>query len=150
MGKTTIQSLIDTNLADTSNIEATEHREVEHALLNEMYGTVVSDTQATTNVLTANTPASRLYDVKIVKQGRKVTITGFIKNTSGSMLNNARFFSINAGEYTKDANDIVCYGTKRSNALAIRLTLEGQELWLRALIGNNDTVDFELTYFTNL
>lgn len=149
MGKTTIQSLIDTNLADSSNIEASEHREVEHALLDELYGTVISDTQATTNFATAIS-SSRKYDIKVVKQGRKVTVTGYIKNTTGSMLNNAKFFTINAGELTKDANDIVCYGTKRSNALAIRLTLEGQDLWLRALIGNNETIDFELTYFTNL
>lgn len=146
--KNTTQNLIDTNLADASLVEASEHREVENALLNEVYSDVINDTQDTTSVVTANNPATRKYDIKIVKQGRKVTVTGFIKNTSGSMLNNAIFFSINASEFTKDTNDIVCYGNKRSDGLSTRLVIEGQDLWLRALIGNNETVDFELTYFT--
>jgi len=37
--KTIIQTLINTNLADSSTILASEHREVEIALLNELFPT---------------------------------------------------------------------------------------------------------------
>lgn len=89
--KTNIQNLINTNLADSSSITASEHRAVENSLLNELYPTPVYETQATTNTITAkNATINNLnYDISIVKQGRLVTISGILWNNTGSIIDDS-------------------------------------------------------------
>ena len=85
--KTTITNLINSNLADSSTILASEHRAVEIALLDAIYPTPISDTQLTTNVVT-KIGTKFTYNLQFSKVGRNIHICGNINNVSGSVLNN--------------------------------------------------------------
>lgn len=103
--KTNIQNLINTNLADASSITASEHRAVENALLNELYPTPIYESSESTNTITSKNSAiaTNLYGVSIVKQGRLVTISGYLTNNSFNILNNSSwFFEIINSEYFPD------------------------------------------------
>ena len=84
--KTTITNLINSNLADSSTILASEHRAVEIALLDAIYPTPISDTQLTTNVVT-KIGTKFTYNLQFSKVGRNIHICGNITNVSGSILN---------------------------------------------------------------
>lgn len=147
--KTTLSSLIATNLASGSPIPASKHREVETALLNELYGTAVNDTQATTNVLTADDAATKEYTVEIVKQGREVTISGFIKNNTASMIAGEVFFTINVGDYTQNATVKTFFGNLQTTGANVRMALGASTLTLIDTIGAGATVFFNVTYNVN-
>ena len=83
--KTTITNLINSNLADSSTILASEHRAVEIALLDAIYPTPISDTQLTTNVVT-KIGTKFTYNLQFSKVGRNIHICGNITNVSGSVL----------------------------------------------------------------
>ena len=83
--KTTITNLINSNLADSSTILASEHRAVEIALLDAIYPTPISDTQLTTNVVT-KIGTKFTYNLQFSKVGRNIHIYGYITNVSGSVL----------------------------------------------------------------
>lgn len=96
--KTTITNLINTNLADSSTILASEHREVEIALLDAIYPTPLVDTHLTTNVLTSILSGVE-YKLTFTKVGRMVHVNGFITNTSGSIFSLEMFANITNSEY---------------------------------------------------
>ena len=98
--KSQIQALIDANLADASNITATEHRAVETELLNAFYPTVSTVTQADTSILTLNSALAGTveYELNVCKVGRLVTITGVIYKQSGSS-SVVPFFEITNSDY---------------------------------------------------
>ena len=83
--KTTIENLINSNLASGSNITASEHRAVLNIILNELYPTPISDTQATTNVVT-KISNNFTYNLQFSKVGRNIHVCGSITNISGSIL----------------------------------------------------------------
>ena len=97
--KTDIQSTINTNLSDASNIQAVEHRAVEDALLNEMYKVAtVKDTNLTTNVITLN-DANFEYNLTFKKQGGLVYVYGYVSNVTSNLLNGGNFAEITNSEY---------------------------------------------------
>ena len=83
--KTTIENLINSNLASGSNITASEHRAVLNIILNELYPTPISDTQLTTNVVT-KIGTNFTYNLQFSKVGRNIHVCGIITKVSGSSI----------------------------------------------------------------
>lgn len=89
MNKTQITNLVNTNLADSSDITAEEHREVELALVDELYADKIDDvTLSNGNVLAIATGISGLisFSIESIKRGNDITMSGFIKNISNSII----------------------------------------------------------------
>lgn len=79
-------------------------REVSNALLDELYPTIVSETDLTTNTITTKNSVNTdlHYDIAIIKQGRNVSIKGNITNASGVIISDGadeQFFEITLAEY---------------------------------------------------
>jgi hypothetical protein len=83
--KTTIQNLIDTNLASGSNITATEHRAVLNTILNELFPTSDTYIVATGDVQ---------YNLTFTKVGNKCTLSGSIANSANSIIGGVKLFDI--------------------------------------------------------
>ncbi|MCP4984847.1 MAG: hypothetical protein GY928_01920 [Colwellia sp.] len=87
--KAEAQTLIDTDLASDQPITAVLHRNVlkddEYSLLSNMYADEIIDTQITQTVFTPNQDCS--FDLNILKQGRKVTISGTITANEADVVN---------------------------------------------------------------
>ena len=150
--KTTIQSLIDVNLADASSITAAEHRAVENILLSELYPNTIFETRASNTITNENTNVgftTNDYQIYIVKQGRKVTIYGTIINGSGSIVGettSAWFFDITNNEY-KQKTGTYAYGNVRASNGNTWVSLVDNKLFCSS-IAQFQTYYFTITYFT--
>ena len=93
--KVTIQNLINSLIrSNPSLIDKTEHADVEDALLLNSYGNIINETRTTTSHTSRITNPNLLkpniiYNIFIVKQGRLVTIKGFILNQTGAIVSNS-------------------------------------------------------------
>ena len=81
-----------------------KHRNSMLEVVNELYPTIVSETDLTTNTITTKNSINTdlHYDVAIIKQGRNVSIKGNVTNASGSIVSNGtneEFFEITLAEY---------------------------------------------------
>lgn len=89
MKKSEIQSIINTNIRNNvSLIDKNEHADVEDALLNSLYGVsnqITSD-DLTDTILNKITSFNIIYNLNIVKIGGFVSISGFIGNFTGSLI----------------------------------------------------------------
>jgi len=148
--KSAILTLINTKLSSGSAISASEHREVEVSLLDNLYPIEVNETHATTNVITErNLVNTNLqYDVKIYKQGRTVFINGFIKNNSAFAVNDY-FLTIVGTEYlpalvTYSGNKYIANSNLPSTSLSLNTTNNR----LNAVVPANTTVIFSISYPT--
>jgi len=83
--KSTIQTLINTNLASASSISAVEHRAVVDSLLNELF-------PATTNYTLAT--GDFQYNLNFTKSGNFCLVQGFFKNGSAFSINGENLFTI--------------------------------------------------------
>jgi hypothetical protein len=150
--KNTIQSLINTNLADASTITASEHREVEYSLLNEIYPTVAFETRASNSITNENSNVQFVtndYQINIAKQGRKVTIYGTIINGSAFIVGdtlNAWFFEIVNSEYLQKTGTYA-YGNVRASNWSSFVYLNNNKLFCNG-ISQFQTYYFTITYFT--
>lgn len=145
--KTDITNSINT-IDDGGLNTAAEVRATLTTLKDNAYGSVILDTQASTNVVTADNATDRQYSISVLKQGREVTMKGFLKNNTGFMIAAEVFFTINAGEYTQDSNVITFYAKKQTDGSNVRCALGASTLTLIDTIGANQTIFFELTYYT--
>ena len=98
--KTTIQNLIDTNLASGSDITAIEHRAVLTSVLNNLYPTTQIETNETGVITTSN--ANFSYTLNFTKIGRLVYVTGVANNRSGVILSGVDVFAFNDTEFMPD------------------------------------------------
>ena len=98
--KATIETLIDTNLASGQPITAVLVRDTlkddADSLLENFYPTEVTDTESTETYLTLTTPASATFDLKILKVGRRISISATV--TASASITNLGI--ITAGELT--------------------------------------------------
>ncbi len=105
--KTTIQNLINSLIrSNPALIDKTEHADVEDALLLNSYGNVINETQLVNTITTENASNPLLeYNVFFCKQGRKVTIKGFLVNNSPLVIGYeaSHFFQIVDSEYLPSA-----------------------------------------------
>lgn len=138
--KTTIQNLIDTNLASGSNITATEHRAVLTSILNNLYPTPLIDTHLTTNVLTAS-GANFEYQLTFTKVGRLVHVVGFLTNVSGSILDIEDIATISNTEYRPFASFLITGQNESGTTLLIEVGTD--------FLAINSTLGVGETYFIN-
>lgn len=95
-----IQNLIDTNLADESDIHAVEHREVENAFLGQFYDNVITENSGNPPVILSPMQANLTYSIRIKKVGNIVFMSGRIWKHSGAAINQtSNLFDIIDSEY---------------------------------------------------
>jgi len=152
--KSTIQTLINTNLADSSDILASEHRAVENALLNELYPDIVneSDSGVDFNITDKNTINTDLgYNIYIIKQGRLVTIKGEIINNSEIIISDEAdnyFFEIIGSDYIPHVDSSEYWQPSIDiSGVAVPIKIVNNKLYL-ATASSSPILNFSLTYFT--
>lgn len=145
--KTVIQELINSLIRTNTLIDKTEHADVEDALLLNSYGNIITDTQATTNVFTADDAISKQYNLKIVKQGRFVNISGTLTKNSVGIIELEYWCAITNSEYLPN-NDHEFWGTLENGA-PIRLVLysTGQML-IWSPLGASEVINISTVYNT--
>jgi hypothetical protein len=148
--KATIQTLINTNLADGSSITASEHRAVENSLLNELYPSNIYETQGSNTITTENT-SNFGYQIHIIKQGRLVTITGLIINNNSFIVGNNIgnwFFEIVNSEFFQITSNPSAMGFLRGDDIyGGYVELRNNKLYCTFISGYS-TLNFQLTYTT--
>lgn len=130
---------------------ASEVRTVFTNELNNAYGTVSTETfQNLTNVTPNTTPtiSGKFYALKMVKQGRCVSVTGNISNTTGGILSNVKWFDIDAGEYLPDSTSVIVFQAFTNTGTIVKCSVVGGEVNVLGSIGNNITIQFNFQYFT--
>jgi len=151
--KTVIQGLISSLIrTNPSLIDKTEHADVEDALLDSLYGTVISESNLTVNTITEKnlTHSGLTYDINILKQGRKVSISGKIKNTTINIvapLDGYYFFKIVDSEFLPNPTTT----TAKYSAVDIDYLEFGgvdKTEFYSGAIGAGQTVTFNIEYFT--
>ena len=73
MNSVDLNNLIDTNLADNSDIKPSEHREVEQEIVNAVFGEIL---------VYSNTVTGVLYNITFEKRGSLCYVSGTIKNNN--------------------------------------------------------------------
>ena len=141
--KTTITNLINSNLADSSTILASEHRAVEIALLDAIYPTPISDTQLTTNVVT-KIGTKFTYNLQFSKVGRNIHICGSIKNVSGSVLNSVEdILEVTNAEFEPYTSYSFIGSNTNGN---VNLSFSSDALTLASSMGVGETIIINQTY----
>ena len=153
--KTSIQSLINSNLADNSAILASEHRAVENSLLNELYGTIIQETYSgITDIRTNTEPTSddNFYNLRFVKQGRKVTVIGSLINKQTTISSGTKFFKIINSEFYQATDMQIIHkmnGISENDQRNIFLSFNtDNELICSTSLGIGENINIEITYFT--
>ena len=165
--KQSIINKVDTDLASNSNIEATDHRGVLHgasdSLIDNFYGIELID-ENTGGVLSSNVITSvstdLAYKMFITKSGSTVNITGFIRNSSGTILPaNTLFFTITNNEYKVKSSSGInpyqvvvvasSYNTTFATFDVDRVVLQNDELRVTQAVAINSILRFSLTYNTD-
>lgn len=142
--KTSLLSAINAQL--TAIITQAKHRLSMSLMLDELYPSVINDTQATTNVLTASNATDRTYNLRIVKQGRCVTIKGRLKNATDEIVSNVDFATITTSEYLP-SETTTYYGFGELGQ--VRFTLDvGGVLSVVSAMGGSSEIEINFTYFT--
>jgi len=155
MSKTLIETLIDTNLASGTAITATEVRAVlkddTNSLLNTFYPNEITDTQATESVLTLTTPLSANFNLRILKPGRKVsiscTITGLIAITNIGVITAGEFTATTGRTYYATG-----YETTVPEAKQLSIVNSGgiTTLLISPALGIGEIVNFTIFYNSNV
>ena len=154
--KATIQNLINSLIrSNPSLIDKTEHADVEDALLLNSYGNIISETRTTTSHTSRITNPNLLkenitYNIFIVKQGRLVTIKGFIHNQTGAIVSSS---DINDFIFEIVDSEFFPYESLTDTKFPVvqggYVTLNSSEkkLYFNQL-GAGDLVTFNIQYFT--
>lgn len=104
--KASITSKVNADLADSSDITATEHRSVLHtddnSFLEAIYKTpIVDNSSGTTSITTSN--ANFNYEAKFTKVGNLITISGTISVIS-SQPSNSTIFTLTDTDYSASSD----------------------------------------------
>ena len=151
--KTTIENLINSNLASGSNITASEHRAVLNIILNELYSDVILQDTTLTEILSPLT-SDISYKILISKNGNNVNINGFIRNVGSSAIAEGfELFDIVDTEYRQrvplDSFTVVRGVTQIPNVILVFKI--NNKIALGSIgLGFNETIYFNFNYKTNL
>lgn len=146
--KTQITTEINT-IDDGGLNDAAEVRGVLGVLRDNLYGTQVSDTNASTNVVT-EVASGKNYALNLTKQGRFVDVDGKITNATGSLTGiNESWFTITTTEYEQNATVRFITGTSKIDGSNVRFVLSGQTFSAIEPMANGEIVDISFTYNTN-
>ena len=142
--KTSLLSAINAQL--TAIITQAKVRLASLEIVSELYPSVINDTQTTTNVLTASNATDRTYNLRIVKQGRCVTIKGRLKNATDEIVSNVDFATITTSEYLP-SETTTYYGFGELGQVRFTLNAVGV-LSVASAMGASSEIDINFTYFT--
>ena len=124
--KANLISAINTFL--TAVINPTKHRSSMSTLVDNIYPTVIYDTNSTTTVFT-KADNDFIYDIKVAKVGRLVNICGSFTNDTESAISNQKLADITATEYQTDSLVVNHYVPAISTSgLTIFLSLVGTSI----------------------
>jgi len=96
--KTQIETSITTNLADSSDILASEVRETLELIVDNVYPTAVTDNN-TSETYTTKAGTNITYSITLFKQGNFPAIKGTITNSTFSTLSSQNVFTWKDNEY---------------------------------------------------
>lgn len=153
MNKTDINNLIAT-IDDGGVNSAAEVRAVLEGYRDNDYGDIINENSSMVGVVTEKSLNPNVfYTVSIVKQGRKVTISGAVYQNSGSILNgsglNDYVFKILTGDYTPDTSSIWIKPAINATTNEITsLNFDGSKLRITGMFPNNQFIHFQIEYFT--
>ena len=151
--KTTIENLINSNLASGSNITASEHRDVLNIILNELYSDVILQDTTLTEILSPLTSDIN-YKILISKNGNNVNINGFISNDSLSAIAGSfELFDIVDTEYRQRVPlniFAVVRGVTQIPGVILVFKLNNKISLGNIGLGVNETIYFNFNYKTNL
>lgn len=142
--KTSLLSAINAQI--TAIITQAKHRLAMSLMLDELYPSVIHDTEATTNIFTASNAANITYNLRIVKQGRCVTIKGRFKNATNQIVSNVAFATITTPEYLPSETTIY-FGFGMLGPVSFVLGTNGV-LSIVSAMGASSEMDINFTYFT--
>ena len=155
MSKALIETLIDTDLASGTAITATEMRNVlkddTNSILNTFYPSEVTDTESTETYLTLTTTSSANFDIRILKTGRKVSISGTITG----LIEITKIGVITAGEFTATTGQTYYttgYETTTSEAKQLSIVNSGgiTTLLISPALEIGEIVNFTIFYNSNV
>lgn len=124
--KANLISAINTFL--TAVINPTKHRSSMSTLVDNIYPTVIYDTNSTTTVFT-KADNDFIYHIKVAKVGRLVNICGSFTNDTEGAISNQKMADITATEYQTDSLVVNHYIPAISESgLTIFLSLVGTSI----------------------
>jgi len=138
--KAQIQALIDTKLANTSDITASELREVENAQLNENFNA---------QVIESGDLGGFLYTFKFTKKGNYCLLNGEITNSSGFIGGSEFSFPIVNNFATPLSNVRFVANNSISGSPTNMLITSDSDISISGNIASNVTIYFNLTYTIN-
>lgn len=152
--KAEIESLIDTVLASTSDITATEHRSVlkddADSVLTNTYATEVTDSDATETFFTLQSVGLASFTMSILKQGREVTVSASVTAITDVF----RLGSFSSGELTVQSGGLYYatgYNISSSMVEGVEVRDVGgvTSIFFTDTLGAGDSVVFTIIYNTN-
>lgn len=139
--KTNLISAINTQL--TAIITQAKVRLASLQLVNEIYPTPISDTQATTNVVT-KIGTNFTYNLQFSKVGRNIHVSGSITNVSGSILGSLEdILEVTTAEFEPYTNYSLIGSNSNGNVL---FSFNSDALTLVSSIGVGETIIINQTY----
>ena len=139
--KTNLISAINAQL--TAIIRQAKVRLASLQLVNEIYPTPISDTQATTNVVT-KISTNFTYKLQFTKTGRNIHVCGSITNVSGSILNSLEdILEVTNSEFEPYTNYTLIGNNSNGN---INLSFNSEALTLVGSMADRETIIVNQTY----
>ena len=139
--KTNLISAINAQL--TAIITQAKVRLASLQLVNEIYPTPISDTQATTNVVT-KISTNFTYKLQFTKTGRNIHVCGSITNVSGSILNSLEdILEVTNSEFEPYTNYTLMGSNSNGN---INLSFNSEALTLVGSMADRETIIVNQTY----
>lgn len=148
--KLTLQNLVTTNLGDTPLIIPEKHRDVENALIENSYATIITESLTgliNTTVNTTPDNTDKYYTINYGKQGRFVNISGNLTNKTGSITSNSTWFTFDTTDYLPDNTNIIFFASTTTGTV-VRCQIIGSVFKILDAIGNNQTIYFDTKYYT--
>ena len=145
MIKTNILSYISARWGDITSPKRVPllDREVSNVLVNEIYPTPISDTQATTNIVT-KISTNFTYNLQFTKTGRNIHICGSITNVSGLILNSLEeILEVTNSEFEPYTTYALIGSNSNGN---VGLSFSSDALYLNTSIGVGETIIINQTY----
>jgi hypothetical protein len=152
--KAELKTLIDTNLSSGQPITALLHRDMlknnANNILDNMYSDELVDTELTETYFSIDTPGDVEFNFKILKQGRKVVVSGTIESNVTNLIQVGQFTDAQlqcplGGNYFA-----VGYLSISGIAKGINIFNTASETRIKIMGGlpNGFTLNFQITYFT--
>jgi len=147
--KSKMQSVYTGNpdVTDWAEVEETLHTESE-SILENIYPSEILDTETTTNVFTKASGSSYTYELRTVKQGRVVHVTGQLTNNSNTYILALVVASITSTEHMTNSTSVYRFNINTSTNESMRGFVSNNILRLIGVMGIGETLNLDFKYYT--